>query len=255
VACVGLEVNVSGAERESEPPTGAGAASALVVAPETDRLPAWTEALAAVGFRLTHGRDFDTTYAADAGPAFRPFDLLILDWDLIQPPGCGHLDQLEQLELAGQTVLTSENLDEATCRIALSRGLYLLPKTHPASAMGFLARQIVDGAIRRPALTTGRSLVPLGAGVALDTFNRVLRAGCGTIELRRGEASVLGYLANRRGVWSSTQIIGRDVFGRSDRASRTLVWKYISELRQKLGIRSEVIESSRTRGYRLRTPP
>jgi DNA-binding winged helix-turn-helix (wHTH) protein len=96
-----------------------------------------------------------------------------------------------------------------------------------------------------------RQRLSVAPGITLQLEDRVLVATGGNVSLRRGESDILLYLLEHRERWVSTARLRRAALQRGDAAGDLLVWRYISDLRKKLGTCADLLRSSRTRGYRL----
>lgn len=85
--------------------------------------------------------------------------------------------------------------------------------------------------------------------VRVDLLRHFARIGDFSAELTSGEALILGCLASTSGAWwQATGLVDqlRAVHQTSDS-----IWQFVHRLRAKLGAWRTVIETSRTRGYRL----
>lgn len=102
----------------------------------------------------------------------------------------------------------------------------------------------------RPGAAPGR-LVTIARGTTLALDEHWLKSPSGTVDLGRAECEILAYLVANRGCWVSTECISSSVLKRRDPSGSMLVWRYISNLRRKLGKYAKLLQSSRTRGYCL----
>jgi len=185
-----------------------------------------------------------------------PFDLVLLDWDAMEVDRELLLDCMCLMRPRPTLAVTSACLDETVCRNAAARSIFVVPKPRDPGVMGVLIAQLMPTPAHLPAGVPDVSVTDeidvLGPGLTVDVAGRYLRDERGSMSLRRGEVELLRYLSARRGAWVPTDAIARNVFGRSDPASHNLVWRYISDLRRKLGDNSYIFESARSRGYRVR---
>jgi len=70
-------------------------------------------------------------------------------------------------------------------------------------------------------------------------------------KLRRAEARLLQYLADRRGEWVSSMDVARDVFSANPMQGGGIVRVHVHALRRKLGPLGMSLVSERTRGYKF----
>jgi DNA-binding response OmpR family regulator len=231
--------------------------SLLLITPAANASPC-IQSVGAIGFDVVHAQDVYSARRCLRGLQAGPFSLVLLDWDAMEHDRELLLHGMCLMRPRPTLALTSARLDAATCRSALARGVFAMPKPRDPNVMGFLVAQIAQAtaaSTRPPAApphaVSDADVVILGPGVTVDVAARQLVDQRGSISLRRGETEILHYLSVRRDVWVPTEAIARDVFGRSDVASYNLVWKYISDIRRKLSENSHILESSRTRGYRI----
>ena len=140
----------------------------------------------------------------------------------------------------------------------IERGrVVMLPPTKCGTVFPPLGRCIVEQLAQMVAAQwsrrASRARRPLGTDVWLDEGSRTLVVGARTILLMTGEFIVLRYLSDNLGEWLPTRVVSTEAFGRRDEAGHKLVWKYVSDLRDKLADTPLVIDNARVRGYRLRT--
>jgi hypothetical protein len=160
-------------------------------------------------------------------------------------------------------VLLCERLEPGLCPWLSSDETLILPRPKDPSVAQLMLTRFADLIISRrgrkavasPAdgkhLAGSSSMTSLGEHLQVDFASRSLARDGDTILLRRGEADLLLYLHEHRDKWLTTEKIRTRVFQREDPAGLTLVWKYASDLRRKLGRYRGVLQTSRTRGYRL----
>lgn len=97
---------------------------------------------------------------------------------------------------------------------------------------------------------TPPSPAPQLAALRLDRQAREVR-GVSQAPLLQGELRLFEFLGLHAGEWQTSHEIAAGAFGRTDAAARPLVWKYASMLRKKLASSGALLETCKTRGYRL----
>jgi DNA-binding response OmpR family regulator len=85
----------------------------------------------------------------------------------------------------------------------------------------------------------------------LDLASACVVRSDASFELSPAEVTLIQRLCSPRGAWRTTAFLAGAI-GRTDAAGPTLVWKYISRIKAKLGSTSEAIEHVRNKGYRWR---
>jgi DNA-binding response OmpR family regulator len=153
-------------------------------------------------------------------------------------------------------VLVSGELNLETCISAREQGFIALPPPEDLGALRCLVRHLANPAEAASAsCAAARSgaadSIVLAPGWSIETQQRLLTTPAGIAYLSSGEADIIRHLAGRRGIWTLAESMSQKLFNRTDRAGRELVWKYISDLRRRLGSQKRLLESRRTRGYRL----
>lgn len=166
--------------------------------------------------------------------------------------GDGH-ERVRALAEEGSVAIVASEL---TAALAAEMGpcVYLLPPPRDEHSRDLALERllfIAEGAALRKVHYKRRRLIELGADARVDLSERTIKIGSRVEPLAAGELAIIRFLLDREGHWVSTEALGESVFGRTDAACSTLVWKYISRLRKKLAPHGHLIEGARTRGYRV----
>jgi DNA-binding response OmpR family regulator len=197
---------------------------------------------------------FTTTLAEDAQGAIalgisNQFDLALLDLGL---PGKDGLAVLEEWRGQGVTfpviILTAR--DDVLDKVAGLRGGADDYMTKPFSFEELLAR--IDARLRNNSSSTVREEMLLKVGnVTLDLRTRKVEVGDRTIELPAREFTMAEVFFRHPGQVMTRQQLLDLVWGYDYDPGSNIVDVYVGYLRKKLG--SELIETVRGMGYRLRT--
>lgn len=219
----------------------------ILIAENEPRIAAFIEK----GLR-SHG--FTTAVAADAGSATNmalssSFDLMILDLGL---PGKDGLDVLAELRGQGEIfpviILTArDDIQDKVAGFEAGADDYV---TKPFRFEELLVR--VKARLRQSGNNQAMEETVLKAGsVILDLRSRKVKVGLNTVELPAREFTLAETFFRHPGqVLSREQLLDR-VWGYDYDPGSNIVDVYVGYLRKKLG--SELIETVRGMGYRLRT--
>ncbi|HIK03500.1 MAG TPA: response regulator transcription factor [Trichormus sp. M33_DOE_039] len=219
----------------------------ILIAEDEPRIAAFIEK----GLR-SHG--FTTAVATDAGSATNmalssSFDLMILDLGL---PGKDGLDVLSELRGQGEIfpviILTArDDIQDKVAGFEAGADDYV---TKPFRFEELLVR--VKARLRQSGNNQAMEETVLKAGsVVLDLRSRKVKVGLNTVELPAREFTLAETFFRHPGqVLSREQLLDR-VWGYDYDPGSNIVDVYVGYLRKKLG--SELIETVRGMGYRLRT--
>jgi DNA-binding response OmpR family regulator len=218
--------------------------SRILIAEDEPRLASFLEK----GLRA---QGFTTTVVADGASASAlarddEFDLLVLDLGL---PGKAGADVLRDMRLSGQRmpvlILTArDDLDTTVAGLEGGADDYV---TKPFRFEELLAR--IRARLREQ--PEPEKTVLEAGGVTLDMRSRRASVEGRTIELSAREYTMLEVLMRHRGQVLSREQLLSHVWGYDHDPGSNVVDVYIGYLRKKLG--SDVIETARGMGYRLRS--
>ncbi len=177
-------------------------------------------------------------------------DLVILD---IMLPDLDGLEVCRKLKRDSATVqipilMVSARGEESDIVVGLELGAedYV---TKPFSPRVLMAR--VKAVLRRRDVDPGKELVLAGGGVRIDSDRHTVEIDGDPVELTLTQYRLFHFLASRPGFVRTRDQIVAAVRGQGTVLSGRAIDVHVAALRQKLGERSDLIETVRGVGYRM----